>query len=295
MIARSWLFAPGDSPAKMAKASACGADAVILDLEDSVGAAAKPQAREDVAAFLRAAGPAGPQLWVRVNPLATGLTIDDLRAVTLAGLAGIVLPKAEGVGHVLEVAAELGRLEAERGLQAGAIAILPLVTETPRALFALGDYADAGPRLAGLTWGAEDLSAAVGALSPRDEAGLLTSPYLLARNLCLFAAAAAGVTAIETVYPAYRDLEGLAAYAARGRRDGFTGMMAIHPAQVAVINAAFMPSAAEVERAARIVELFERNPGAGTLGLDGEMLDRPHLVQARHILALAQRPPDRSA
>jgi citrate lyase subunit beta/citryl-CoA lyase len=288
MTARSWLFAPGDSPSKMEKACASGADAVILDLEDSVAEAAKGAAREAVRSFVKAARDGGVEIWVRVNPLLTGLTHDDLHAVAWEGLTGVLLPKAEHVRQVRKIGTQLSRLEAHRGLEPGRIKILPLVTETPRALFALAGYADAGLRLAGLTWGAEDLSAAVGATSPRDEDGQLTSPYLLARSLCLFGAAAAAVPAIETVYPAFRDLEGLAVYARRGRRDGFTGMLAIHPTQVAVINTAFSPTEAEIERARRVVSLFEANPGAGALGLDGEMLDRPHLVQAQQILARAR-------
>lgn len=289
MIPRSWLFAPGDAPAKMLKACGTGVDAVILDLEDSVALSKKAEARGLTAEFLaaEAEGPR-PALWARVNPLNTEWTFEDLEAVVGPGLAGIVLPKANSVGDVLTVAGRLERLERDRGLEAGAIPILPLVTETPQALFTVGGYGAARERLAGLTWGAEDLSAAVGALSARDEQGLLTAPYQLARSLCLFGASAAGVPAVETVYPAFRDLEGLAAYAARGRRDGFVGMMAIHPAQVEVINRAFSPTEQEIEQAQRIVDLFAANPGAGTLGLDGQMLDKPHLVQAERTLQRAR-------
>lgn len=289
MIPRSWLFAPADAPAKMQKACATAADAVILDLEDSVAQSKKPEARRLTAAFLETAAGRAPALWVRVNPLSTGLTTDDLAAVVRPGLAGVMLPKSGSVADVLTVAAELDRSEAAAGLEAGSVRILPLVTETPQAIFTTGGYGEARGRLSGLTWGAEDLSSAVGALSARDDDGQLTAPYLLARSLCLFGAAAAEVAAIETVYPAFRDLEGLAAYAARGRRDGFAGMMAIHPAQVDVINAAFTPSTEEVERAQRIVALFAANPEAGTLGLDGQMLDRPHLLQAERTLERSGR------
>ncbi|PWR21671.1 HpcH/HpaI aldolase/citrate lyase family protein [Zavarzinia compransoris] len=285
MIPRSWLFVPGDSPAKMAKAMAGPADALILDLEDSVAPGRKTLARDAVAEFLRAPRAAGPVPWIRINPLRGGEAEADLAAVASAAPAGIVLPKAEG-GE--DVAALVRLLYRAGGDAAAAIPILPIVTETPRALFRLDGYGGSSPRLAGLTWGAEDLSAAVGAVSARTGTGALTPLYDLARSLCLAAAAAAGVTAIETVYPDFRDLDGLAAYAARGRRDGFVGMMAIHPAQVSVINAAFTPGAAELAEARRIVDLFEANPGAGTLALQGRMLDAPHLAQARRLLARAR-------
>ncbi|HEX2763024.1 MAG TPA: CoA ester lyase [Allosphingosinicella sp.] len=278
MRLRSLLFVPGDRPERMGKALASGADAVILDLEDAVAAPAKAEARRHVAAFL-GANP-GANLWVRVNPLDGDECDRDLAAVAGAHPHGIVLPKAEGGASVDELARRLG----ERGNATARI--LAIATETPAAIFRLGTYGGA-KRLAGLTWGAEDLPTAIGAATSREEDGRYAPPYELARSLCLFGAAAAGVAPIETVYPAFRDLDGLAAYAARARRDGFTGMMAIHPAQVEMINRAFTPSAAEIEAARAVVEAFAAQPGAGTLSLDGRMVDRPHLVQAQRILAAA--------
>jgi citrate lyase subunit beta/citryl-CoA lyase len=231
-----------------------------------------------VAAFLDAHPEAN--LWVRVNSLEGAEVEKDLAAVLPAHPNGLVLPKSESGASVNELARRL----TERGNATAQI--LAIATETPAAMFGLGTYGGA-KRLAGLTWGAEDLPAAIGASTSREEDGSFTPPYQLARSLCLFGAAAAGVAPIETVYPAFRDLEGLAAYAARARRDGFTGMMAIHPAQVAVINDAFTPSEAEVAHARAVVAAFEANPGAGALSLDGKMIDRPHLVQAQRTLAAA--------
>jgi citrate lyase subunit beta/citryl-CoA lyase len=217
---------------------------------------------------------------VRINPLDSGLAEDDLAAVLPVRPDGIVLPKAEG-------AASLRALDARLD---GAVAILPIATETPAAIFALGSYGGVTDRLAGLTWGAEDLPAAIGAATAREADGSFTPPYQLARSLLLFGAHAAGVPAIETVYPDFRDLAGLAAYAACGRRDGFSGMMAIHPAQVPVINRAFTPSSEEVDHARRVVAAFAAAPGAGALSLDGRMIDAPHLKAARALLARAGEP-----
>ncbi|HXH15351.1 MAG TPA: CoA ester lyase [Sphingomonas sp.] len=272
---RSLLFVPGDRPERMVKALGSGADALILDLEDSVAPAGKAAARAHVAAFL--AKPRTVPLFVRINPLDSGLADDDLAAVLATEPDGIMLPKAEG-------AASLAALDAKLS---GPILILPIATETPTAIFALGSYRGVTDRLAGLTWGAEDLPAAIGAATSREADGSYTAPYQLARSLTLFGAHAAGVPAIETVYPDFRDLDGLAAYAARGRRDGFTGMMAIHPSQVPVINAAFTPSPEERAHAQAIVDLFAANPGAGALQLDGKMVDAPHLKAAKAVLALA--------
>jgi citrate lyase subunit beta/citryl-CoA lyase len=275
---RSLLFVPGDRPDRMEKALGSGADGLILDLEDAVAPSAKPEARRTVASFL--AAHSGAPLWVRINPIDGPEADRDLAAVLAAHPHGIVLPKAEGGASV----AELARRLTERGNVSAQI--LAIATETPAAVFQLGSYGGA-KRLAGLTWGAEDLPAAIGASTSREEDGSYTPPYELARSLCLFGAAAAGIAPIETVYPAFRDLEGLAAYAARGRRDGFAGMMAIHPAQVPVINSAFTPSEAEVTHARAVVEAFAANPDAGVLSLDGKMIDRPHLVQAQRTLAAA--------
>ena len=279
MKLRSLLFVPGDRPDRMEKALGAGADALILDLEDSVAPTAKADARRVVADFLNANSPA--RIWVRVNPLDSPEQEKDLAAILSAHPDGIVLPKAEGGASVDELARRL----TERGNATAQI--LAIATETPAAIFALGSYGGAR-RLAGLTWGAEDLPAAIGAATSREEDGRFTAPYELARSLCLFGAAAAGVAPIETVYPAFRDLDGLAAYAARARRDGFTGMMAIHPDQVAIINTAFTPSEAELAHARAVVAAFEASPGAGALSLDGRMIDRPHLVQAKRLLAAAE-------
>jgi citrate lyase subunit beta/citryl-CoA lyase len=274
MSLRSLLFVPADRPDRMRKALGYGADALILDLEDSVAPAAKAAAREHVAAFLQEA-PRDRSLFVRVNALDQGLLDEDLRAILSRAPDGIVLPKAEGAPSLraLDVA-----------LAATTVAILPIVTETPKAMFQTGAYGGVTDRLCGLSWGAEDLPAAIGATGAREADGRYRPAYELARSLTLFGAHAAGVAAIETVYPDFRDLEGLSAYATRGRQDGFTGMMAIHPSQIAPIHAAFRPSEAEVAHARRIVDLFAENPGAGVLSVDGRMVDAPHYEAALRLL-----------
>jgi citrate lyase subunit beta/citryl-CoA lyase len=277
---RSLLFVPGDRPDRMEKALGSGADALILDLEDAVAPSAKPAARRMIAEFLTAV-PRDVALFVRINPLDGGLADADLDAVVAAGPSGYVLPKAEGRVSVSDLIARLGN-RGDHGTP-----ILPIASETPRAIFHIGSFADAPDRLAGLTWGAEDLPAAIGAETSREDDGSYTAPYQLARSLVLFGAAAAGVAPIETVYPAFRDLEGLAAYARRGARDGFTGMMAIHPAQVPAINAAFTPSDAALAHARAVVAAFAAAPDAGVLTLDGRMIDGPHLKQARALIARA--------
>jgi citrate lyase subunit beta/citryl-CoA lyase len=274
MRLRSLLFVPGDRPDRMEKALGLGADALILDLEDSVAEARKAEAREAVVAFLGRADRPIPLL-VRVNPL-DGRHIDaDLIAVTAARADAILLPKAEG-------AASIRALSPWTGLP-----ILPIATETPSAVFGLGSYGEVRDRLIGLTWGAEDLPAAIGATAAREADGRYTPPIETVRALALFAAHAAGVPAIETVYPDFRDLSGLATYAARGARDGFTGMMAIHPDQVAVINQAFTPSEADIAAARAVVAAFAAEPAAGVLAIDGKMVDAPHLTQARRLLERA--------
>lgn len=283
---RSFLFVPGDSGKKLRKAAESDADALIVDLEDAVAPQEKAQARSIAREFV--AGHPERGCWVRINPLETADALADLRAVMPSAPAGIVLPKPQGAQDAIQLGKMLDVLEQECGVPAGRTAILPVATERPAALFHLHEYAGATKRLAGLTWGAEDLGAAVGASANRDAEGEWLPPYQLARSLCLFAAAAAAVPAIDTVFTDYRNLEGLRASAARARRDGFSGMLAIHPAQVGIINESFLPSSEEVERARRIVELFEAAPEVGTVGLDGRMLDRPHLVQARRILELAR-------
>ena len=282
---RSYLFVPADSERKLGKAADAGADALILDLEDSVTAAARPAARELARDYLEGRENA----WVRINSIDSADAELDLAGIMPAAPTGIVLPKPRGAEDVQQLAALLDVLENQHGIEAGNTKILAICTERPEAIFTLGAYAGASARLRAMSWGAEDLSAAVGASSNRAADGSWLAPYELARSLCLFAAAAAEVAAIDTVFTDYRNDEGLANYAAKARRDGFTGMLAIHPAQVAIINRAFVPTTAEIERAERIVELFDENPGAGALGLDGEMIDRPHLVQAQRILQLAKR------
>ena len=280
---RSFLFVPADSQRKMQKAFVSRADALILDLEDSVAAAARPEAR----ALTRENIEGRDNTWVRINPLDSEDADLDLEAIMPGAPTGIILPKPQSAADTIDLAFRLDELEEASGLPSGSTKILPLCTERPEALFSLGGYVGATERLAGLSWGAEDLSTAVGASTNRDENGAWLAPYELARSLCLFAAAAAEVPAIDTVFTDFRDADGLARYASNAKRDGFSGMLAIHPAQVDIINNAFRLSEEEVERAQRIVDLFEANPGAGALGLDGEMIDRPHLIQAQRIIDLA--------
>lgn len=279
MRLRSLLFVPGDRPERFTKAAASGADALILDLEDSVAASAKATARAAIAACLTQ--PERPlPLFVRINPLGGAFVADDLAAIAALRPDAIMLPKAAGGQSVAELDRRL------TALGNGTTLIFPLATETPAAIFTLGTYADT-PRLCALSWGAEDLPAAIGAATAREEDGSYTAPYQLARSLTLFGAHAANVSAIETVFPDIRNTAALAAYAARGRRDGFTGMMAIHPAQIPVINAAFTPTQAELAQARQIVAAFAAAPGAGVLQIDGKMVDAPHLKQAQRILAQA--------
>jgi citrate lyase subunit beta/citryl-CoA lyase len=280
MSPRCLLFVPGDRPDRMEKAAAGEADALILDLEDSVTEGARAAARAAVAGFLRRTR--RQALFVRINPLDSGLAEADLAALAGTAADGIMLPKCGGPEDVRRLAAAL-----DSGGFPPETVVLPIATETPAAIFQLGFYAGA-PRLGGLTWGAEDLPAAIGAATSREADGRLTPPYELARSLTLFAAHAAGVPAIETVYPDFRDAAGLGETAARAARDGFSGMMAIHPAQVPIINAAFTPDEAAVARAERIVAAFAAQPEAGALALDGRMIDAPHLKQARAVLARAR-------
>lgn len=275
MKLRSLLFVPGDRPERFPKAVATGADALILDLEDSVAPDSKPAAREAVRAWIEAPREPGPAIFVRINPIDTDEAAADLAALSGLALDGIVLPKAEGAASVQTL---LDRFP-------GDYTVLPVASETPAAVFQLGTFAAVAGRLAGLTWGAEDLPASVGAITAREDDGSYTDPYRVVRALTLFGAHAATVPAIETVFPDFRNLDALAAYAARGRRDGFTGMLAIHPTQVAVINDAFTPNEAELAHARAIVAAFAANPGAGALQLDGKMIDAPHLKGARRLLA----------
>ncbi len=287
---RSLLFVPGDSPRKLAKALESGADSLIVDLEDSVAPTAKAAARAATRAFLADAArlPARPRLFVRVNALATGHTAADLDAVMPAAPDGIVLPKASGGIDVSHLGAKIAVREAESDLADGATRILAIATETGRSIFGLGTYGGASHRLVGLAWGAEDLSADLGAQTNKGTDGRFSEPYRLVRSLTLFGAAAAGIAAIDTVFTNFRDLSGLEAECAAAARDGFSAKMAIHPAQIPVINAAFTPSAEAIARAKAVVAAFAGNPGAGVVSLDGEMLDRPHLVRAERVLKRAR-------
>jgi citrate lyase subunit beta / citryl-CoA lyase len=277
MNLRSLLFVPGDRPERFQRAATCGADAVILDLEDAVAIERKAEAHAQVASFLRA-GPRPVPLFVRVNALNSPFIDADLRAIATCAPDGIVLPKAEGAASVQDLVRRLQTL----GLSCP---ILPIATETPVAIFRLAEYTNVATHLAGLTWGAEDLSAAIGAESARDTDRRLTAPYQMVRALALFAAHAASVAAIETVFPEFRDLDGLARYAERAARDGFTGMLAVHPTQIPVINLGFTPPAELIARSRRIVAAFASHPGAGVLQVDGAMVDAPHLRQAQRVLS----------
>jgi citrate lyase subunit beta/citryl-CoA lyase len=288
---RSLLFIPGDSDKKLSKVAGCGADAVILDLEDAVAPANKLGAREKVADFLRAfdrsAGGA-PELWVRINPLDSGLAESDLAAIIPARPDGIVQPKPDGPEDVARVSSLLDHMELAHGVPPGSIGIIPVATETAIAPFRLGEYAGAGlKRLRGLTWGAEDLAAALGATGNRGADGEWLFTYRLVRSLTLMAAHAAGVPAIETLHADYRDEAGLLATSRQARAEGFSGRLAIHPAQVGPINEGFTPGAEEVAFARRVVAAFAAEPNAGTVGIDGKMFDIPHLKSARRTLAAA--------
>lgn len=283
MRLRSLLFVPGDSERKAQRGSASSADALIFDLEDSVAGDRKDSARESVAAWVGQNRPNAA--FVRVNPYDSGRTEGDLDAVVRPGLAGIVLPKAAGGSDVARLAGDLDRRERVAGVAPGTVKIIVIATETAAALFTLASYAPPHPRLVGLTWGAEDLATAVGAAANRDEAGDWTAPYMLVRSLALFAASAAAVAPIDTLHANFRDLAGLERDCLRARRDGFVGRLAIHPAQVETINRCFTPSAQELDWARRIVAAFTAEPDAGTLGIDGKMIDRPHLIAAQRLLA----------
>ena len=280
---RSFLFVPGDSERKQAKALATAADALILDLEDSVDVSQLPAARARVRELLKAnTDRSRQQLWVRVNALSSGLLLEDLAAV-MPGPDGIVLPKISHPREVEEVAHYLSALEVRESRTLGSTRLLVIATETPRAVLTLPEYT-ALPRLTALTWGSEDLGAALGVTARADTNGIPTLTFQLARTSCLLTAAAIGVQAIDGVYVDFRDREGLARQAEAARRDGFSGKLAIHPDQVDAINAAFTPTQEEIAHARRIIAAFAAAPGAGVVSLDGQMIDRPHWVQARRIL-----------
>jgi citrate lyase subunit beta / citryl-CoA lyase len=284
MKLRSLLFVPADSERKFAKADGIGADALILDLEDSVASGRKVFARGAIKELL-AGGPRPWSFLVRINPLGTGLTLEDLAAVVRPGLDGILIPKVDGIADIDRIAHYVDVLEVATGLAPGYVKLLAVATETPAAMISFSGYARGNPRLVALTWGGEDLSAALGALTPREADGSWTFPYQVARAQCLFAAAAADAAAIETLYVNFKDQQGLAESCKVARRDGFVGRIAIHPDQIATINACFTPSAADLDHARRVVAAFAANPDVGTVGIDGKMYDMPHLVAARRTLA----------
>jgi citrate lyase subunit beta / citryl-CoA lyase len=287
---RSLLFVPGDRPERFAKASASGADAVILDLEDAVTAERRAAARGEVARHLAQAARPVPQ-WVRINPAGSAEALADLTAVVAARPDGVVLPKAESADDLWRVDHWLEALEAAHGLPPGAVALLPLVTERARAVLGLGSWGQLPARVAGLTWGAEDLAADIGAESNRTADGRYEPPFQLARSLCLLAAAAAGVPAYDTIYIEFRDPAAIELRSREARRLGFVGQLAIHPAQIAPIHRAFTPSPEEIRWAERVLEAFRTAPGRGAVQLDGRMLDLPHRRQAERILAAGRRGP----
>jgi citrate lyase subunit beta / citryl-CoA lyase len=281
---RSLLFVPADSERKLSRAPQSGADALILDLEDSVVPANRPLARGQTRDFLASTAAGGFRRYIRINPLSSGVALDDLAAVVPSKPDGILLPKSmpedlRTLDHYLAA------LEAVRSIPRGAIRVIAIATETPAAMFSLGEYAGQSTRLEGITWGAEDLAACLGGNNRRAD-GTYDDVYRLARSLCLLGAAAAGVAAIDTIYPDFRDEAGLAVECAAARRSGFTAKMAIHPAQIPVINRAFSVDEDELAWARKVVALFAENPGIGTAALDGKMVDKPHLTLARRLLGL---------
>jgi citrate lyase subunit beta / citryl-CoA lyase len=283
---RSLLFVPADSGSKLDKAFASGADGVILDLEDSIAPERKDIARKAALDFLKSAkGKKGPRLLVRINGLDTGMTDADLDAIVPGAPDAILFPKAEGGATVTHVDAKLTAREAIAWLPQGSIKILAQTVESAAGLFTAGTYKNCSARLIGMTWGPEDLSAELGAEANREADGALTEPYRIARAMCLYGAAAAKVPAIETIHVDFRNADVLRKDTEIARRDGFTGRLAIHPAQVPVINEVFTPSAAQIDKAKAIVAAFAAQPGAGTVGIDGKMYDRPHLLRAQALLA----------
>lgn len=290
MIPRSLLFAPADSDRKMEKARGCGADLVILDLEDSVSAERKPVARDGARAFLEAnLDRSGQELWVRINALSGDLALADLAGVLPGVPDGIMLPKPDLAADVVKLDHYLTAFEAAFGIAPGHVKIIPVATETAKAMFALGTYAGASARMTLMTWGAEDIAAVVGASANRDEEGRYYPLYELARTLCLTAAAAAEAAAIDTVYTNFRNPAGLEEECLRVRRQGYQGKIAIHPDQIEIINRSFTPTPAEVAFARKVIDAFAANPGLGTVGIDGKMIDMPHLKQSQKIMGIAER------
>jgi citrate lyase subunit beta/citryl-CoA lyase len=288
---RSMLFVPADSERKMAKSLGSKADALILDLEDSVAAERRVVARPMVAEFIRATRKAGgrvPLLYVRINPLDGADWEADLAGVMAAAPDGVILPKPSSGADVHRLSIALGHAETTHGLKAGQTRILPIVTEVPISVLQLPTYVGSSTRLSGMSWGAEDLGAVIGSLANRDETGAFTSPYRLVRDLCLITASAASTEPMDTVYVDFKNDKGLEEETRIAKRDGFTGKMAIHPGQVATINAVFTPSADEIAHARKVADAFAKNPGAGVASLDGKMIDMPHLKLARRVLAQAE-------
>ena len=285
---RSLLFVPADSERKLAKALSCGADTIILDLEDAVSGETKDEARRRAIDFLEARPANAPRLMVRINGLASGLAEADLDAVIPARPDTIILPKCTSGGDVSILSAMIATREALTGLPDGRVGIVPLATETPGSVFQLSTYRGASARLAGLAWASEDLLTALGGEKTATADGLLTDPFRLARTLCLYGAAHAGVPAIDRVSGNFRDLNAFRTEVESARQDGFAAKLAIHPDQVTIINAVFTPTPEAIERARAIVAAFENSPGKGVVGFEGQMLDLPHLVQARALLARAE-------
>ena len=287
---RSLLFVPGDSEKKLAKSTSTAADALILDLEDSVAPERTATARVMVAEFLQTHRQRNhQQLWVRINPLQTPLALHDLVAVMAGKPDGIMLPKPLNAKDAQQLDHCLSALEVREGLELGSTRIIPVATEVPGALFDLQSYAGSTPRLQGLTWGAEDLATALGASSNRDASGEFTFTYKLARSLCLLASAHAQIQAIDTLSVDFKDMQALALDVQQARREGFSGKLAIHPDQVEVINQGFTPSQQEISHAQRIVDAFAQANGAGAVQLDGKMVDKPHLTQALRLLDLSRK------
>ena len=290
MTLRSWMFVPGDSEKMLGKSTSLEADALIFDLEDAVVESQKQRARQMVAEHLQQAPRDGAQLWVRINALDSEHALADIRAVMAGRPDGLVLPKAEHGEQAEQLDRALSEAEAGFGGQTGSTRIALIAFETPLAVLNMASYRTLHPRVVGLSWGAEDLAAGIGAQANRDEHGAYTAPHVMARNLCLMAAGAAGVQAVDTAFIDFRDEAGLQRSCREARRDGFLGKIAIHPAQLPAIHAAFTPTAEELDRARAIVEAFAANPGAGIVGVAGKMLDKPHLRQAQRLLAWEQGP-----
>ena len=285
---RSMLFVPGDRPERFAKAAASGADAVILDLEDAVVPEKRPQARLEIAAYLASAERNVP-LWVRINPVDTDDALGDLAAVIDARPDGVVLPKARDGADVHRASHWLEAHEARCGFAIGSVGLIPLITESAGALLNAASFAVLPARVAGLTWGAEDLAADIGAFGNKSPDGEYELTYALARSMCLLAAAAAGVPAIDTVDTEFKDVAAIERRARASRRQGFAGKLAIHPGQLAPIHAAFSPSDDEVRWAERVLAAFRAAPGTGAVAFEGGMLDKPHIRQAERVLAAASR------